>query len=273
LPLDTPPPRMDPVSENMAMLTSQPVKVFPDQDHTAHIQVHLSLITDPKILEMLKASPSAAKMQGAMEAHLADHLAHQYRDEIQQMLGVELPPIGEQQPPEVEAMLARALADASVRLRELHEAQAIKKQAEAVASDPVYQLREREVALKERAQDHKEKEAAVDRVLEVAEEAKDEQLDYAKIDSQERQKGAEIGANLITFGKELEHEERMEGIKLGREVTENIRSEQMEDELDLRDRLEHLDERVRDDNNKAADRESKERIASKKAAQKPAAKK
>ena len=94
LPQDQPPPMMDPVSENMAMLTNQPVKVFPDQDHTAHIQVHLSLITDPKILEMLKASPSAAKMQGAMEAHLAEHLAHQYRAEIQQMMGVELPPLG-----------------------------------------------------------------------------------------------------------------------------------------------------------------------------------
>jgi hypothetical protein len=258
LPMDQPPPRMDPVSENMAMLTNQPTKVFPDQDHTAHIQVHLSLITDPKILEMLKASPSAAKVQGAMEAHLAEHLANQYRAEIQQMMGVELPPLGEQQPPEVEGMLSRALADASVRLRELHEAQAQKKQAEAIAADPVYQLREREVALKERKQEHDEKKDAVDRVIDVAKEAKDEKLDYARLDSEERRAGAKIGADMVTFGKDLEHKERVEGIRLGKEVTKLIRedvNEAVKTDLDQQERQ--------------ADRDSKERIAIHKTAARP----
>ena len=194
LPMDQEPPRMDPVQENMAILTSQPVKVFPDQDHTAHIQVHLQPADRSQDTGNAEGqSPHAAKIQGQMEAHMAEHLAHQYHDEIQQIMGVQLPPLGEQQPPEVEGMLSRALADASVRLRELHEAQAKKKQAEQIANDPVFQLREREVAVKEKAQEHKEQVDAVDRALDVAKEAKDEKFDYAKLESQERRRGPKSG--------------------------------------------------------------------------------
>jgi hypothetical protein len=229
LPQDQPPPRMDPVQENMAMLTSQPCKVFPDQDHTAHIQVHLSLMTDPKILEMLKASPSAAKIQGQMEAHMAEHLAFQYHDEIQQVMGVQLPPLGEQQPPEVEGMLSRALADASVRLRELHETQAKQKQAEQIANDPVFQLREREVAIKEKAQAHKERVDAIDTAMEIGKEGKDEKLQYEKIASQERQTGAKIGADLVTFGATLDNETRQQGIEFGKEIIGELHSDAMDE--------------------------------------------
>lgn len=269
LPVDKDPPRMDPVQENMAMLTSQPCKVYQDQDHAAHIQVHLSMVTDPKILEMLKASPSAPKIQGQMESHMAEHLAFQYHSEIEQMMGVQLPPMGEQQPPEVEAMLARALADASVRLRELHEAQAKQKQSEQIASDPVFQLREREVAVKEKAQEHKEKKDAVDTVIDVAKTAKDEQFDIRRLESEERQKGAEIGANLVTFGAQIDQKTREQGIQLGKEVTQSIidhtqETQRMVDESGHK----HL-QRQHDAEQAAADRDAKIHIAAMKPAPKP----
>jgi hypothetical protein len=272
LPPDSqPPPMQDPVTENMAFLTNQPTKVYPEQDHTAHIQVHLSMATDPKILEMLKSSPSAAKVQGAIEAHMAEHLAHQYRGEIEQTMGVQLPPLGEQQPPEVEGMLSRALADASVRLRELHEQQAKQKQAEQIAADPVFQLREREVAVKERAQEHKEKADAIDKVLDVAKEAKDEKLDYARIESQERQTGAKIGADLVTFGAQLDHDTRLEGIDLGKDVIGEIQSSVRESQKMAQDHTNKHIDRVHDANQKELDRQSAERQARLKAQAKPKA--
>lgn len=263
---------MDPVQENMGMLTGQPVKVYPDQDHTAHIQVHLSMVTDPKILEMLKASPSAAKMQGQMEAHMAEHLAHQYRAEIEQMMGVQLPPLGEQQPPEVEGMLSRALADASVRLRELHEAQAKQKQAEQIAADPVFQLREREVAVKEKAQEHKEKEAAIDKVLEVSKIASEEKLDYARLESEEQRAAAKIGADLVTFGATLDSETRREGMQLGKEIGEGIHKHIQDAQKMGQEDTHKVRELQHDATQKELDRQSKERQARMKAAAKPAPK-
>lgn len=275
MPPEKPIPRMDPVQENMSLLNGQPVKVYPDQDHTAHIQVHLSLMTDPKVLEMLKASPKAAMVQGSFEAHLCEHLAFQYHDEIQQMMGVQLPPIGEEQPPEVEAMLSRALADASVRLREMHDEQAKKKLAEEVAADPVYQLREREVAVKEAKQKHDAEKDRAKHIADLGKTAAQEQMDLLEIQSKERMKGAEIGANLVTFGAQLEDEERKQGVELGKEVIKGIASEgseiarlmnearerQSQRDLDWEDAD---DQRFHEALENRQQRESNERIADKK---------
>jgi hypothetical protein len=84
----------DPVSENMAILKSKPVKAFLYQDHKAHIQVHMNLAQDPLIQKMVGQSPNAAALQAAMQAHIAEHMAFQYRVEIEKMLGVSLPPEG-----------------------------------------------------------------------------------------------------------------------------------------------------------------------------------
>jgi hypothetical protein len=92
----------DPVSENMAILKSKPVKAFLYQDHKAHIQVHMNLAQDPLIQKMVGQSPNAAALQAAMQAHIAEHMAFQYRVEIEKMLGVSLPPEDDQLPEDVE---------------------------------------------------------------------------------------------------------------------------------------------------------------------------
>ena len=39
----------DPISENMNIITGEPVKAFEYQDHEAHITVHLAAMNDPEI--------------------------------------------------------------------------------------------------------------------------------------------------------------------------------------------------------------------------------
>jgi hypothetical protein len=134
----------------------------------------------------------------------------------------------------------------------------------------VFQLREREIAVKEKAQEHKEKKDAIDSVLKVGEIASDEKLDYARIESQERMKGADIGANLVTFGKELDNQTREEGIKLGTEVTKTMLDQpprevqKMVDESDHR----HMD-RQHEAEQKQMDRDNQVRIAAMKPKPKP----
>lgn len=225
LPLDQEPPRMDPVQENMSVLTSQPIKVYPDQDHQAHITAHVSAMMDPATMELIGQSPNAPKIQSQMEAHIAEHLAHQYRQEIQQTMGVELPPMGEQLPPEIENRLAKLIADASVRLRKKHEAEAQQKEAEQIANDPVFQLREREVAIKEQALAHQMRKDAADDVLDAAKAISKEAVDLRRIESEEARAGAKIGADLVTFGATLEAEDRRQGVALGKEIQENLRKD------------------------------------------------
>lgn len=242
LPVDVPPPRLDPIQENMATLTGQPIKVYMEQDHTAHIQAHLSWLTDPKIMELVGQSPNAMRVQGQMESHIAEHLAFQYRNEMQQQLGVELPPPGEELPPEVENSLSRMVADASVKLRQKHDQEAAQKVNEELLKDPDYILKMRKQALDEAEFNYKKAKDAVDTTVDVAKTASKEMLDLREMEGREAMKGAEIGANLVTFGAKLESEERREGVTLGKEIQENLRS----DMRDVQKMSQDIDERAKD---------------------------
>lgn len=228
LPYDKDPPRMDPVQENMSIITSQPVKVYPDQDHSAHLQAHISAMMDPSIMEMVGQSPNAMKLQAQMEAHIAEHLAHQYRQEIQETLGVELPPLGEQLPPEIENRISRLVATAAVRLRKKHEAEAKQKEFQQIEEDPAFQLRKMEVQIKQQALEHQMRKDAADDILDAAKAISKEAVDLRRIESEELRAGAKIGADLVTFGATLEAEDRRQGVELGKEIQENFRADARE---------------------------------------------
>jgi hypothetical protein len=146
----------DPVSENMAILKSKPVKAFLYQDHKAHIQVHMNLAQDPLIQKMVGQSPNAAALQAAMQAHIAEHMAFQYRVEIEKMLGVSLPPEDDQLPEDVEVELSRLVAQASDKLLQKDQAMAQQEQAQQQAQDPIIQMQQAEFQLKQAEFEHKE---------------------------------------------------------------------------------------------------------------------
>ena len=131
---------MDPVTENMAILTMKPVKAFLQQDHAAHITVHMGMAQDPKILGMVGQSPNAPLIQSAMAAHIAEHIAYEYRAQIEQMTGTPLPPPGEPLPDDVEANLSRLVAQASGKLLAQSKSQVAQQKAQEAAQDPMIQI-------------------------------------------------------------------------------------------------------------------------------------
>ena len=106
----------DPVSENMAILKQEPVKAFMYQDHEAHIQVHMSAMQDPKIQQIVGQSPFAGAIQSAMASHITEHVAYQYRKEIQLQLGVEMPSEDQPLPEDTEEEISRLAAEAAQKL-------------------------------------------------------------------------------------------------------------------------------------------------------------
>ena len=74
--VDTPEPQeLNSTNENLSMALGQPVMVFPDQDHMAHLQVHLDFMKSPVFgmnpLIAPKFLPSALQ-------HAAEHLSYLY---------------------------------------------------------------------------------------------------------------------------------------------------------------------------------------------------
>jgi hypothetical protein len=195
----------DPVSENQNVLMMKPVKAFAYQDHKAHIAVHMSAMQDPKIVQLLQGNPMAPQLQSAMMAHVNEHLGFQYRIDIEQQLGMTLPPqyneSGEEQNmnPEVEARLAPMLAQAATQLLQQNQAQAQQQQAQQQAQDPIVQMQQQELQLKAAEQQRKTKKDAVDAQLKMA------QIDVEKqrIQTQAKIDGAKALMNQAAQKKSL----------------------------------------------------------------------
>jgi hypothetical protein len=145
----------DPVSENMAIITGKPVKAFIYQDHDAHIAVHTAMMQDPKIMGQIGQNPQAQAMQAAIMAHVAEHVAFQYRAQLQERLGATLPEPNAEIPKELEVQLSKVVAQAAAQLLQIHQGEAAQAQAQAQAQDPIVQMQQAELQIKKQEADMK----------------------------------------------------------------------------------------------------------------------
>jgi len=138
----------DPVTENMNILMAKPVKAFMYQDHEAHIAVHMAAIRDPKIAAVMGQNPMAQTILAAAASHITEHVAFQYRREIEKQLGSALPNPEEQLPEDIEVALSQLTAQAASRLLQKDQAEAAAQQAAQQAQDPIIQMQQKELELK-----------------------------------------------------------------------------------------------------------------------------
>lgn len=105
-------PMMDPVTEGVMVMTGQAVKAYPEQDHQAHMAVHAAQ------MQMIQGSPAAQLAGPALQAHMADHMAQQYRVTMSAQLGIPIPDPGrgrdkEPLPPEIQDAISLRAAMAA----------------------------------------------------------------------------------------------------------------------------------------------------------------
>ena len=187
VPMDGDQKPTDPVSENQNVLSGKPVKAFISQDHQAHITVHMSAMQDPKIQALLQQNPMAQQMQAAMMAHINEHLGFEYRRQIEQQLGMQLPPqldeSGEetQMSPEVEARLSPLLAQAAQQLLQKNQGEAQQQQAQQQAQDPLVQMQQKELAIKEQDLQRKAAKDQADNAIKAAQ----QQIERERIQAQQ----------------------------------------------------------------------------------------
>ena len=146
---------MDPVSENMNLLVGKPVKAFIYQDHDAHIATHMSMGHDPKIQSVMQNNPAAQNILAATMAHVNEHMAFMYRRQIEEQLGVALPPPDTKLPEEVEVQVSRLVAQASAQLVQKNMAEAQQAQQAQEAQDPLNVIQREELNLRARDLDLK----------------------------------------------------------------------------------------------------------------------
>jgi hypothetical protein len=171
----------DPVSENMAALVGKPMKAFIYQDHDAHIATHQSFMQDPMIAASIGQNPMAQQIMASLQAHIAEHLGFSYRKQIEERLGVQLPPPDEKLPEDIEVQLARLMADAGKQVAQAHQQQAAQQQAQQQAQDPLFQLEQAKVQTKQMEVQAKAQKMSADAVLAQAKQQADMQLAAQKL--------------------------------------------------------------------------------------------
>jgi len=139
----------DPISENMNVLKGVPVKAFIYQDHDAHIAAHMNFMKDPQTAAMLGQNPMAQAIQGALMAHIAEHFGFAYRRQIEERVGMALPPPDMEMSDVEEVAMSRFVAQASQQVLQMHMAEAQQQQAQQMAQDPLIQMQQQDLKIKE----------------------------------------------------------------------------------------------------------------------------
>jgi hypothetical protein len=211
----------DPVAENQNILKSKPVKAFIEQNHQAHIAVHMAPMQDPKIQQVLAMNPQMAQqLQMAMMAHINEHLGFEYRLQVERTMGMQLPPMpkdGEepkQMPPEMADQVAQMAAAASQQLLMQNQQEVQAQQAQQQMQDPIIQMQQQELQIKAAEQQRKAAKDMVDAQL------KQEQIavERERIKAQQQTAGAQAAIKAATDREAREAAQKVEGSKAGLEI-------------------------------------------------------
>jgi hypothetical protein len=207
----------DPVQENMNILNGKPVKAFIYQDHQAHIQVHQSAMQDPKIAQIVGQNPKAQMIQAAAMAHINEHVAFEYRKQIEEQLGIPLPEMDKELPREMEVEISRMMALAAQKLLTKDQAEAQQKQAQQAAQDPIVQMQQQELMLKQKEVELKEKKLAMD----AAAKADEIDLERERIEAQKEIAGMQVGAKVAAEKAKFEGEMQIKGLEIGSKIAKD----------------------------------------------------
>ena len=205
---------VDPVSENQKALTGKPLKAFMYQNHEAHLPVHMMLLQDPQMQQFIGQNPQAPRIIGAITAHIAEHVGYKMRQQIEQQLGMALPPEDEKLPPEIETALSGMMAQAANQVLQQNQAQAAQQQAQQQAQDPVLQMQQQELQLRTKEVEIKGQKVALD----AAAKSDAQKLREQEIAGRLQLDAMRVGAQIKESQAKQQFEQEHAGFKLGSDV-------------------------------------------------------
>ena len=216
---------VDPVTAVQNLINGKPVKAFSFQDHEAHIETIVAAQQNADILEQLEQSPNQTAILANASAYVNEHLTMMFRKQVEEEMGIPLPPEGEPLPPEVEKRISDLVAEAAQRVAITSQAKQQQARIQEQQQDPLLQMKDREIAVKEADVQRK---IAVDtaKIQLDAEKAENrDEIERERIASQEQIAGVKIGQDIARDLLELEEREdskKREDYKLGLDIAKDL---------------------------------------------------
>ena len=207
----------DPVTENMNVINGKPIKAFIYQDHEAHIQTHQSAMQDPKIMGLVSQSPNADAIGAAMAAHIQEHLAFQYRMEIEKELGFELPGPEEPLPEDIEFRISRLAAMAAAQLSGKNQQEQQQADQQEQMNDPILQMQQKELQIKEMEAQRRMQSEMGRLQLDTQKAAAKAELDQQRLRQQLDIEEGKLAARIA----EHQSADQIEGLKAGMQIAKD----------------------------------------------------
>ena len=218
-------PPVDPVTAVQNILNGKPVQAYEFQDHEAHIQTLTSAQQDPNVQAKVQQSPNAQVIQSAGSDYIMQHLALQFRDQVEREMGVELPPVGEPLPADVEKRISTLVAEAAQRVATTNAAQAEQQRIQEQAQDPLILAKQKELEIREKQVEGKlridESKLAVDAAKAVA----NKELEEKRIEAQQETTGLKMGQQIasdLLDRQEREENQVLKDYKTGIDISKDL---------------------------------------------------
>ena len=204
------PPR-DPISEQQAAMTGDPIKAYPFQNHEAYIGAHSSFMENPMAQENSMALDAIA-------ANIQEHQSLLYRQQIEQAMGQPLPMLedGEMEP---EMMNQIAMMAAQATQKVTGQAQALAEAEAAAQQDPQRQMFDAQLQLEKEQLAQKAEDDMRDAELSMAKAQLDAEIKREKIDADSRVQDTKAAIEL----QELEQKTKADAEKNYTELVKTVR--------------------------------------------------
>ena len=212
---------VDPITAVQNLINGKPVKAFIEQDHEAHIATLLSTQQNPEIMQIVEQSPKAPVILAAASDYVNQHLTMKFRKQVEEEMGIELPPEGEPLPADVEKRISTLVAEAAQRVAGTSQQRAEQERIEEQQKDPLIQMKEREVAVKEAEVQRKSAEGQGRLQLDAVKAASRDELEKERLKSQNELAGIKVGQQIASDLQENEQEnkkQKREDYKLGLDI-------------------------------------------------------
>ena len=213
VPVDEDAVATDPVQENQNLLTGKPIKAFMEQNHQAHLGVHMGAMQDPKIMQIVGQNPQAQMIQAAMMAHINEHIAFEYRRQMEEKMGIVLPSEEETKnmSPEMADQIAVMAAQASQAILQKNQQEAQQQQAQQQMQDPVIQMQMQELQIKQGELQLKQQKLQID----AASKADQLRIEESRIESQKEIAAMQVSASAAAAKDRIEKQQELEGARMG----------------------------------------------------------
>ena len=216
----------DPVSENMDALNGKPLRAFIYQDHEAHIAAHRAFMQDPMVAQMVGQNPKGQQIMAALQAHLAEHMAFLYRQQVEEKMGAPLPAPNSELSEEVEVNLARVVAQAGQQVSQANQQKAAQQKAQQQAQDPLLQLKQAELQVRQQEVQRKAQKDQADTQLQAADLQRKTQKDQADtmIDAKQLELDEkELQIDAQKAGAKLAADRRKDSTKLDLDLLKTVK--------------------------------------------------